>query len=47
MVSNRFRVHRLSNTLKDVAAKHLELMREAVAKSREILKSSLPDTFLG
>ena len=39
--------HRLSKTLKDVAAEHLELMREAIARGREILKAPLPDTFAG
>jgi hypothetical protein len=40
-------VHRLSNTMKDLAATHLELMREAIAKSREILKGPAPDSFTG
>jgi hypothetical protein len=48
MAYNPFPVHRLPNTLKDLEAKHLELMHEAIAKSRELLRNTpLPDTFAG
>jgi hypothetical protein len=40
-------IHRLSNALKDVAAQHLGMIRAALATSRELLKSPMPDTFLG
>lgn len=40
-------INRLSNRLKDLDAEHLKGMREAVADSRELLKSSCPDTFAG
>ncbi len=47
MVFSPFRLHRISNTLKDVDAQHLRLMHGAITESREILKSPLPDTFAG
>jgi hypothetical protein len=47
MAFNLVRIHRMSNTLKDVDARHLKLMHEAVAESHEILKSPVPDTFAG
>ena len=47
MAFNRFRLHRISNTLKDIDAQHLKWMHEAITKSRELLKSALPDTFAG
>ena len=48
MVYNPFRVHRLPNTLKDLETRHLELMHEAIARSRELLKNTpQPDTFVG
>ena len=40
-------IHRLSNLFKDVEAEHLKWMREAIANSRELLISTLPDTFAG
>ena len=40
-------VHRLSNTLKDFAARHLELVHEAITKSRKLLNMPSPDTFAG
>ena len=39
--------HRLSDIVKDVAAKHIEIVRETTARSREILRSPAPDTFTG
>jgi len=42
-----FRLYRVSNTLRDVTSEHLRQMHEAIARSREILKGALPDTFLG
>jgi hypothetical protein len=43
-----FRIHRLSNELRNLDAQHLQLTHEAVAKSRELLKNMpLPDTFAG
>jgi hypothetical protein len=40
-------VHRLSDALRDVAAKHLELVRDAIVRSRELLKFPPPDSFVG
>jgi hypothetical protein len=47
MAHDRFRFYRVSNTLNDIASEHLRQMRDAIARSREILKGALPDTFLG
>jgi hypothetical protein len=42
------RICRVTNTLKDLDAQHLELMLEAIAKSRELLKNKpSSDTFAG
>lgn len=41
------RVHRRSNTSKDLETQHLALVQEAIARSLEVLKSPLPDTFAG
>jgi hypothetical protein len=40
-------VHRLPNTLKDLIVKHIETVRVAIAKSRDILKKPPPDSFVG
>jgi hypothetical protein len=41
-------MRRLSNTMKDLVARQLELMREAIARSRELLKDTpRSDTFAG
>jgi hypothetical protein len=40
-------IHRLSNFFKDAQAKHLEFVREAIARSREVLGVPRPDTFAG
>ena len=40
-------VRRTSNAFKDFEAKQLELVREAIAKSRIILLVPPPDTFAG
>ena len=42
-----FRVYRVSNTLKDLASEHLRQMHDAIARSREMLRGALPDTFVG
>jgi hypothetical protein len=47
MALNPFRVYRISNRLKDIDARHLKLVHEAIAKSRDLLKNALPDTFAG
>jgi hypothetical protein len=48
MASTSVRIYRVPNTLKDLDAQHRELMREAIAKSRELLKNTPPsDTFAG
>ena len=41
------RVYRPSNTSKELETQHLALMQEALARSREVLKSPPPDTFAG
>jgi hypothetical protein len=40
-------VHRLSDALKDLAAKQLAMVRDAIARSRELLKFPPPDSFVG
>jgi hypothetical protein len=47
MAYDPFRVYRVSNTLRDIASEHLRQMRDEIARSRELLKGPLPDTFLG
>ena len=48
MARNPFWVCRFPNTFKDLEAKHLAPMREAIVKARELLESlPLPDTFAG
>jgi hypothetical protein len=47
MAHDSFRFYRVSNTLNDIASVHLKQMRDSIARSREILKGVLPDTFLG
>jgi hypothetical protein len=42
-----FRVYRVSNALKELASEHLRQMHDAIARSRELLRGVLPDTFLG
>ena len=47
MAHDSFRFYRVSNTLRDIASEHLRQMRDEIARSRELLRGALPDTFLG
>jgi hypothetical protein len=48
MAFSSVRIYRVPNTLKDLDPQHRELMREVIAKSRELLKNTPPsDTFAG
>jgi hypothetical protein len=47
MADDPFRVYRVSSKLRELASEHLRQMHEAIARSREILNSALPDTFVG
>jgi len=47
MAFDSFRVYRVPNTWQDEEAEHLARMLDAVARSREVLKCRLPDTFVG